>query len=82
MSLPTALTMSLLMMLYHDKITPSNLPDLNTLKQSVKLPTEIEILIKIDPGKFDHVKISRMRRSVKNIVLDKQIKKAVNKQKS
>jgi len=41
------------------------LPDLNTLRQSVKLPAETETLIKIDPGKLDHVKISRMRRSVK-----------------
>ena len=41
------------------------LPDLNTLRQSVKLPEETETLIKIDPGKLDHVKISRMRRSVK-----------------
>ena len=41
------------------------LPDLNTLRQSVKLPGETETLIKIDPGKLDHVKISRMRRSVK-----------------
>ncbi|AGH46084.1 pseudouridine synthase [Paraglaciecola psychrophila 170] len=41
------------------------LPDLNTLRQSVQLPVETETLIKIDPGKLDHVKISRMRRSVK-----------------
>jgi 23S rRNA pseudouridine2605 synthase len=41
------------------------LPDLNTLRQSVQLPEETETLIKIDPGKLDHVKISRMRRSVK-----------------
>ena len=41
------------------------LPDLNTLRESVKLPEETETLIKIDPGKLDHVKISRMRRSVK-----------------
>jgi 23S rRNA pseudouridine2605 synthase len=41
------------------------LPDLNTLRQSVKLAAETETLIKIDPGKLDHVKISRMRRSVK-----------------
>jgi 23S rRNA pseudouridine2605 synthase len=41
------------------------LPDLNTLRESVKLPAETETLIKIDPGKLDHVKISRMRRSVK-----------------
>jgi 23S rRNA pseudouridine2605 synthase len=31
----------------------------------VQLPAETETLIKIDPGKLDHVKISRMRRSVK-----------------
>jgi 23S rRNA pseudouridine2605 synthase len=41
------------------------LPDLNTLRASVKLPEEKETLIKLDPGKLDHVKISRMRRSVK-----------------
>lgn len=41
------------------------LPDLNILRQSVKLSAETETLIKIDPGKLDHVKISRMRRSVK-----------------
>jgi 23S rRNA pseudouridine2605 synthase len=41
------------------------LPDLNTLRKSVQLPEETETLIKIDPGKLDHVKISRMRRSVK-----------------
>jgi 23S rRNA pseudouridine2605 synthase len=41
------------------------LPDLNTLRQSVQLSAETETLIKIDPGKLDHVKISRMRRSVK-----------------
>jgi 23S rRNA pseudouridine2605 synthase len=41
------------------------LPDLNILRQSVQLPAETETLIKIDPGKLDHVKISRMRRSVK-----------------
>jgi len=41
------------------------LPDLNTLRESVQLPAETETLIKIDPGKLDHVKISRMRRSVK-----------------
>jgi 23S rRNA pseudouridine2605 synthase len=41
------------------------LPDLNTLRQSVQLAAETETLIKIDPGKLDHVKISRMRRSVK-----------------
>jgi 23S rRNA pseudouridine2605 synthase len=41
------------------------LPDLNTLRQSVKLAAETQTLIKIDPGKLDHVKISRMRRSVK-----------------
>jgi 23S rRNA pseudouridine2605 synthase len=41
------------------------LPDLNTLRKSVQLPAETETLIKIDPGKLDHVKISRMRRSVK-----------------
>jgi 23S rRNA pseudouridine2605 synthase len=41
------------------------LPDLNTLRQSVQLPVETETLIKIDLGKLDHVKISRMRRSVK-----------------
>ena len=41
------------------------LPDLNMLRESVKLPGETETLIKIDPGKLDHVKISRMRRSVK-----------------
>lgn len=41
------------------------LPDLNNLRKSVQLPAETETLIKIDPGKLDHVKISRMRRSVK-----------------
>lgn len=41
------------------------LPDLNDLRKSVQLPPETETLIKIDPGKLDHVKISRMRRSVK-----------------
>ncbi|MEP1445574.1 MAG: 23S rRNA pseudouridine(2605) synthase RluB [Paraglaciecola sp.] len=41
------------------------LPDLNTLRKSVQLPAETETLIKVDPGKLDHVKISRMRRSVK-----------------
>jgi 23S rRNA pseudouridine2605 synthase len=41
------------------------LPDLNTLRTSVQLPEETETLIKLDPGKLDHVKISRMRRSVK-----------------
>lgn len=41
------------------------LPDLNTLRKSVQLPVETETLIKIDPGKLDHIKISRMRRSVK-----------------
>ena len=41
------------------------LPELNALRKSVQLPNETETLIKIDPGKLDHVKISRMRRSVK-----------------
>ncbi|MGS2720839.1 23S rRNA pseudouridine(2605) synthase RluB [Paraglaciecola aestuariivivens] len=41
------------------------LPDLNALRKSVQLPPETQTLIKVDPGKLDHVKISRMRRSVK-----------------
>ncbi len=41
------------------------LPDLNSLRKSVQLPPESQTLIKVDPGKLDHVKISRMRRSVK-----------------
>ena len=41
------------------------LPDVNALRSSVQLPDENETLIKLDPGKLDHVKLSRMRRSVK-----------------
>jgi len=41
------------------------LPDVNALRSSVQLPDEKETLIKLDPGKLDHVKLSRMRRSVK-----------------
>lgn len=41
------------------------LPDINALRSSVQLPDENETLIKLDPGKLDHVKLSRMRRSVK-----------------
>lgn len=41
------------------------LDDLNGLRASVQLPPENESLIKLEPGKLDHVKLSRMRRSVK-----------------
>ncbi|MEP1385909.1 MAG: 23S rRNA pseudouridine(2605) synthase RluB [Paraglaciecola sp.] len=42
------------------------LPDLNTLRKSVQLPEEKETLIKVEAdNKLDHVKLSRMRRSVK-----------------
>ena len=41
------------------------LTDINTLRASVQLPPETESLIKLEPGKLDHVKLSRMRRSVK-----------------
>ncbi|MCF2949957.1 23S rRNA pseudouridine(2605) synthase RluB [Paraglaciecola aquimarina] len=41
------------------------LPDLNGLRKSVQLPAETNTLIKVEPGKLDHVKLSRMRRSVK-----------------
>lgn len=41
------------------------LEDLNNLRASVQLPAETESLIKLEPGKLDHVKLSRMRRSVK-----------------
>lgn len=42
------------------------LPDLNGLRKSVQLPEEKETLIKVEAdNKLDHVKLSRMRRSVK-----------------
>jgi 23S rRNA pseudouridine2605 synthase len=41
------------------------LSDLNVLRKSVQLPAESKSLIKIESDKLDHVKLSRMRRSVK-----------------
>lgn len=41
------------------------LPELNKLRQSVQLPPETETLINERKNKLDHVRISRMRRSVK-----------------
>jgi 23S rRNA pseudouridine2605 synthase len=41
------------------------LSDINALRASVQLPPEKETLIKLEQGKLDHVKLSRMRRSVK-----------------
>ena len=41
------------------------LSDLNGLRKSVQLPAETNTMIKVDEGKLDHVKLSRMRRSVK-----------------
>lgn len=42
------------------------LAELNTLRRSVQLPAETETLLKVqDDSKLDHVKLSRMRRSVK-----------------
>ena len=41
------------------------LGDVNALRASVQLPPEHETLIKLEQGKLDHVKLSRMRRSVK-----------------
>jgi 23S rRNA pseudouridine2605 synthase len=41
------------------------LNDLNGLRKSVQLPAETNTMLKVDEGKLDHVKLSRMRRSVK-----------------
>jgi 23S rRNA pseudouridine2605 synthase len=41
------------------------LNDLNTLRNSVKLDNETESMVKDEDKKLDHLKISRMRRSVK-----------------
>ena len=41
------------------------LKDLNSLRKSVKLPVEKETLVNEKKNKLDHVRISRMRRSVK-----------------
>ncbi|WJG10854.1 23S rRNA pseudouridine(2605) synthase RluB [Aliiglaciecola sp. LCG003] len=41
------------------------LPELNTLRKSVQLPYETESLVNEKRNKLDHVRISRMRRSVK-----------------
>jgi 23S rRNA pseudouridine2605 synthase len=41
------------------------LPELNKLRGSVQLPPETETVINERKNKLDHVRISRMRRSVK-----------------
>ena len=41
------------------------LPDVNALRKQVQLPAETETVVGIGENKLDHVKISRMRRSVK-----------------
>lgn len=47
------------------------LPDLNKLRKSVQLPSEKESILKIKQEKLDHVRLSRMRRSIKKHKLKK-----------
>lgn len=48
------------------------LPDLNLLRKSVQLPAETESLVNEKRNKLDHVRISRMRRSVQKHKLNKK----------
>jgi len=51
------------------------LPDLNKLRKAVQLPPETETLINEKKNKLDHVRISRMRRSVKKHKLSQNRKR-------
>lgn len=51
------------------------LPDLNGLRKAVQLPPETETLINEKKNKLDHVRISRMRRSVKKHKLNQNKKR-------
>ncbi|GAA6183816.1 MULTISPECIES: 23S rRNA pseudouridine(2605) synthase RluB [Alteromonadaceae] len=51
------------------------LDELNPLRKSVQLPNETESLINEKRNKLDHVRISRMRRSVKKHKLNKNLKR-------
>lgn len=55
------------------------LNDLNKLRKSVQLPVETETLINEKKNKLDHVRISRMRRSVKKHQVNKSKNKDKNK---
>lgn len=50
------------------------LPELNALRKSVQLPAETESVINEKRNKLDHVRISRMRRSVQKHKLTKKSK--------
>ncbi|GAC14686.1 23S rRNA pseudouridine(2605) synthase RluB [Aliiglaciecola lipolytica] len=52
------------------------LEDVNPLRKSVQLPNETESLVNEKRNKLDHVRISRMRRSVKKHKLNKNPKKS------
>ncbi|UAA37341.1 23S rRNA pseudouridine(2605) synthase RluB [Paraneptunicella aestuarii] len=41
------------------------LDDVNKLRRSVQLPAETETLVRVNKSKLDHVRLSRMRRSIK-----------------